>query len=99
MHRQTTPFVCHVFVCVNDRQGREKSCADGLGATLKDALKQGVEKRGWKGRVRVSHSGCMGLCQRGPNVMIHPQAIWFSEVTTADVEPILDSVAPLVSRA
>jgi len=92
MQRQTVPFLSHVFVCVNDRRGESKSCADGVGMQLKDLLKSGVEARGWKGRVRVSHTGCMGLCGRGPNVMVHPQGLWYSAVAPADVPAILDEV-------
>lgn len=92
MQRQRTPFVAHVFVCVNERDDGSKSCGDGLGSSLKDLLKAGVEARGWKGRVRVSSTGCMGLCARGPNAMIHPQGVWFAGVAAADVSAILDEV-------
>ncbi len=92
MQRQGTPFVAHVFVCVNERTDGSKSCGDGLGLNLKDLLKAGVEARGWKGRVRVSHTGCMGLCARGPNVMVQPQGVWFSGVAPEDVPAILDEV-------
>jgi len=92
MQRQPTPFAAHVFVCVNDRKGESKSCADGVGMRLKDLLKTGVEARGWKGRVRVSHTGCLGMCGRGPNVMVHPQGLWFAGVTPDDVPAILDDV-------
>ncbi len=78
MQKETSPYTCHVFVCTNDRHGERPSCADGGGnAALKDYLKDQVEKRGWKGRVRVSSGGCMGLCGKGPNVMIYPQKAWF----------------------
>lgn len=99
MHRQPTPFVCHLFVCVNDRRGGGKSCADGVGSSLKDLLKQGVAARGWAGRVRVSQTGCMGLCARGPNVMAHPQGWWFSGVGRDDIPAILDAVAREVPEA
>ncbi len=92
MQRQQSPFAAHVFVCVNERKDGSKSCGDGLGMHLKDLLKSGVELRGWKGRVRVSHCGCMGLCGRGPNVMVHPQSLWFAGVAPADIPAILDEV-------
>lgn len=93
MNRRIPPYAAHVFVCVHDRKGAGKSCADGVGSALKDALKEGSKRRGWQGRVRVSSSGCMGLCAQGPNVMVHPGWAWFSGVTPADVETILDAVA------
>ena len=96
MNQTRTLYVCHLFICVNDRHGERKSCADGKSAEIKDYLKDQLEKRGWKSRVRVSHSGCLGLCAKGPNVMLYPQGIWFSAVTLADADRILDKVAELV---
>ena len=98
MNEQKTPYVCHIFVCTNDRHGENKSCADGKSQGLKDRLKELVAQRGWKPRVRVSTSGCMGLCQRGPNVMIHPQGLWFSEVTADSVDEILKAVEGILTR-
>lgn len=93
MEKKTSPYVCHLFICVNDRGGQKKACADGRSPELKARLKEGVEKRGWKGRVRVSHSGCMGLCAQGPNVMIYPHGLWFSGAAPDDTDRILDEVA------
>lgn len=90
------PYVCHIFVCTNDRHGERKSCADHNGAAIRATLKQGVADRGWRGRVRVSQSGCLGLCEDGPNVILYPQKIWFSAVTEDDCSSIMDAVAALL---
>lgn len=97
MNESPSPFVCHVFVCVNDRHGERKSCADGQGAALKDRLKDEVAKRGWKGRVRVSQCGCMGLCEKGPNVILYPQKVWFSAVAPEDAGAILQRIESFLS--
>lgn len=97
MDRRTSPYAAHLFVCVNDRQGERKSCADEAAGALKDALKDGVRRRGWQERVRVSTSGCMGLCNLGPNVLVYPQGIWFSAVKAADIPSILDAVATVLA--
>jgi len=55
-----SPYVVHVFVCTNDRKGERKSCADNNSQLVKDTLKAAVEERGWKGKMRVSTSGCQG---------------------------------------
>jgi (2Fe-2S) ferredoxin len=88
-----TPYLCHIFVCVNDRHGLRQACADGGSPVIKDYLKEQVEKRGWKGKVRVSNCGCMGLCAKGPNVMLYPQGLWFGAVTLQDADAILAKVA------
>ena len=89
MDQNESPYVAHVFVCTNDRGGVRKSCADNDSPLVKAELKAAINENGWKGKIRVSTSGCMGLCAQGSNVMIYPQRIWFSEVTCSDVEDII----------
>jgi len=86
---QVSPYIAHIFICTNDRGGQRKSCADNESLFIKARLKDIVSAKGWKGKVRVSTSGCMGLCEKGPNVMIYPQSIYFSEVSPGDVDAIV----------
>ena len=94
-----SPYVSHIFVCTNDRGGKRKSCADNNSPAVRKSLKEAVADRGWKGRVRVSQSGCMGLCAKGPNVMIYPQKIWFSDVSTDDVDLIMNKIEETLNQA
>jgi (2Fe-2S) ferredoxin len=94
--QKESPFVCHVFVCTNDRYGKKKSCADDDSPGIRKALKGAVKDKGWKGKVRVSQSGCMGLCAVGPNVMLYPQNVWFSGVSMGDVDLIVSKIASLL---
>ncbi len=87
-----SPYVSHVFVCTNDREGKSKSCADNNSQLVKAKLKDVVNEKGWKGKVRISTSGCMGLCTNGPNVMIYPQKIWFSDVSPDDMDEIVAAI-------
>ena len=90
--KKESPYTCHIFVCVNDRHGQRKSCADGDNPAIRQTLKEEVGKRGWRPQVRVSQCGCLGLCADGPNVILYPQKIWFSGVTGDDVNSILSAV-------
>jgi (2Fe-2S) ferredoxin len=98
MKKQSTPYLCHIFVCSNVRGNNPENpgCGAKGGGTLKDVLKQAVTARGWKGKVRVSTSGCLGLCAQGPNVLLHPQGLWFSGVTEADLNTILETAEKFV---
>ncbi len=96
--QKESPYIAHVFICTNDRAGIRKSCADNNSQLIKDRLKESVNTRGWKGKVRVSTSGCLGLCDNGPNVIIYPQKIHFCEVNPdalgeiiAAIEQIMDA--------
>ena len=99
MQQQISPYVCHVLVCTNDRHGIRKACADGESAKLREHLKALVHQDpDLSGRVRVSSTGCMGLCARGPNVMLYPQAIWFSGVALADAPRLLAEIKAVVVK-
>jgi len=94
--KKESPFISHIFVCTNDRGGKRKSCADNNSQLVRSKLKEAVSEKGWKGKVRVSQSGCMGLCAKGSNVMIYPQKIWFAGVFPDDVEEIVATVQGIV---
>jgi len=96
-HREA-PYVCHVFVCTNDRGGERRSCADRNSPLIRTTLKEAVSTRGWNKQVRVSPCGCMGLCGEGPNVLLYPQKMWFSEVSADDTEYILSQIAALLKK-
>ena len=93
-----TPYKCHVFVCINDRAGARKSCADGGSKDLAADLKAAAKARFAPGEVRVSKSLCLGLCDFGPNVVLYPQRTWFQAVTPDDIDRILDEVARAIGR-
>lgn len=93
-----SPFVCHVFICTFDREGKKKSCADSNSAAVRKALKEEVANRDWKNRVRVSQSGCLGACDNGPVVIIYPQDIWFLEVSKGDVGLIIAKVEEILNE-
>lgn len=90
------PYQCYVLVCNFDRHGARKSCEDGNGSEIRQLLKDEVRHRGWNKVVRVSKTGCLNLCGKGPNVMIQPQNIWFSEVKEKDVKKILEEVEKII---
>ncbi len=99
MKKAGTPYACHIFVCSNVRDNPDKpGCGASGGAELKAKLKEAVNAREWKGNVRVSTTGCMGLCGTGPNVLLHPQGVHFSAVTEPDLPTILETVAGQVRQ-
>jgi (2Fe-2S) ferredoxin len=92
LEQKVSPYVSHIFVCTNDRGGERKSCADNNSKLIKSKLKDKVNEKGWKGKVRISTSGCMGVCAKGSNVMIYPQKVWLSEVFVDDVDEIVSII-------
>jgi predicted metal-binding protein len=73
MESEKIPYRTLIFVCTNARgDGKRVSCADPGrdGALIRDRLKDEAAKRGLKGVVRVSATGCLDVCEKGPNVMV-----------------------------
>lgn len=91
MEKQGLPHRKIIYVCLNEREG--KPCCAGNGSLAVHArLKEMVRSRGLSHHVRVSRSGCMDQCLHGPNVLVFPEGIWYSEVAESDCESLLDEV-------
>jgi (2Fe-2S) ferredoxin len=86
------PFTSHIFVCCNQRTpGHTRGCCDPEGqGKLRDCFKSELKRRGLGPLVRANQSGCLDQCELGPTVVIYPQAIWYGNVTAADVPRIIE---------
>jgi (2Fe-2S) ferredoxin len=95
MNEKKVPFQKTIFVCTNVREGGRVACGNpGRGGIeLCEALKHAVKEKGLKGKVRVARSGCLDLCEQGPNAFVYPGDQWLSGVTAADVPDIIKKLA------
>ena len=91
MQQTKNPYRKHLFVCTNQREGEATCCARGGGVAIWEALKRYVKEHGLSGLVRVSQSGCQGLCEQGPNVMVFPDGAWYHHVAAQDIPTIIES--------
>ena len=95
MDAKPTPYRKTVFVCTHSREDGRVSCANPGrdGEKICEALKHAVKEAGLKKQVRVARSGCLDLCEKGPNVFLYPDNEWLSGVSTDDVPAILKKLA------
>lgn len=95
MNRKKVPYAKTLFVCVHVREEGRVACANpGRGGLeLCEALKDEVKKAGLKGTVRVARSGCLDLCEQGPNAFLYPSGEWFSGLTPADAPALARKLA------
>ena len=77
------PYRYHIQPCSGPR------CSPEIGEAHKALLKDLLPDRRALG-VRISTTSCQGLCVRGPNVCVYPEGIVYHEVTTEDVERIVE---------
>ena len=93
MEKQPVPHRKIVFVCTNRRDDATRVCCASRGGNeLRDKLKAMVKARKLNARIRVSQAGCLDRCEQGPNIMVFPDNVWYSHVTEADLETILEEI-------
>jgi (2Fe-2S) ferredoxin len=80
----------HVLVCTNTRPAENPRSSCG-GQGLFDELRAAVAQGGLGAEVMVSRTFCLKHCSKGPVVVIHPDDVWYSQVTSADVTEICES--------
>lgn len=83
----------HIFVCSSSRpNGQQKGfCHSKEGVDVMMKFMEGIEERGIGGEIFLSNTGCFGICEKGPIVVVYPENVWYGSVTPADVKEILDS--------
>ena len=82
----------HIFVCTSSRpNGQQKGfCHTKDGVSVVGKFIEELEERGLSGEVMVSNTGCFGLCEQGPIVVVYPDNVWYGSVTPDDVEAIME---------
>ena len=74
----------HILVCTGT--GCESAGASGIIAEFEKQLKaHNLDKE-----VRVVKTGCLGLCAKGPNVVIYPEGVFYCHVSPEDVQEIVE---------
>ena len=99
------PFRYHVYACDQQKPEGLVSCSVRGSARTIDALRKAIAAEGLVDEVQVTSCGSLGLCERGPNMVVYPEGTWYSGVTPEDVPEIVQShfrdgvpVERLVSR-
>lgn len=82
----------HIFVCTSSRVGGQQKgfCHSKSSVQIVESFLEEIEDRGLGGKVMVSNTGCFGLCERGPVVVVYPDNVWYGSVAVEDVEEIMD---------
>jgi len=83
------PFRYHVFVCDQGKPEGVPCCATRGSAKVIEALRKEVATQGLSNDVQITACGSIGLCDRGPNMIVYPEGTWYSSVTPQDVPEIV----------
>ncbi len=83
------PFRFHVYACDQKKAEGAPSCSANGSAKTIQALRREIARRGLGADVQVTTCGSLGLCTRGPNLVVYPEGTWYSGVTPEDVEELV----------
>ena len=64
-------------------------CMSSNSKLIKEEFDLKIKEYGLENEVEVFQSGCFGLCEKGPVVVVFPDATFYSHMTVKDVEPVV----------
>ncbi|MCX7904784.1 MAG: NAD(P)H-dependent oxidoreductase subunit E, partial [Caloramator sp.] len=64
-------------------------CTSSGSMDLKAKFHEEVKKNGIENEIEIIRTGCFGLCELGPVVIVYPEGAFYSRVTVEDVEEIV----------
>lgn len=82
----------HIFVCTSCRiNGQQKGfCFSKDSVDIVQKFMEEIDGRDLSGDVMITNTGCFGICDKGPIVVVYPEGTWYGNVTKDDVEKIMD---------
>lgn len=83
------PFRYHVYVCDQKKPEGAPCCSANGSARVIDVLRRQIAGQGLGNDVQVTVCGSLGLCERGPNMVVYPDGVWYSKVNPDDVPEIV----------
>ena len=73
----------HVLVCGGT------GCSSSGSAKLIERFEEQLKEKGLDKEVKVVRTGCFGLCEAGPVVIVYPEGTFYSRVKEEDVDEIV----------
>lgn len=83
------PFRYHVFICDQKKAEGVPCCSASGSERVIDALRRELGARRLMDGVQVTVCGSLGVCERGPNMVVYPDGVWYSGLTPQDVPEIV----------
>ncbi len=74
----------HILVCAGT------NCVLNGSQAVRQAFVKEIEKRGLDKEVKIVETGCFGICDHGPTVVIYPEGVLYCRVKEGDVYEIVE---------
>ncbi len=66
-------------------------CLSADSDKVKERIEDEIKERKLKDRFEITYSGCHGMCEQGPVVVIYPEGIFYPKVSVKNIGKIIDS--------
>ncbi len=74
----------HVLICGGT------GCTSSGSALIHEKFEESIKKFGIDKEIKIVKTGCFGLCEAGPIVVVYPEGAFYSHVKITDVERITE---------
>ena len=81
----------HIFFCTNIREDGSNCCGKHGTQKLRDYAKQLCKSIPKEKNIRVNSAGCLNRCDKGPVLVIYPEAVWYRYIDKEDIDEIVES--------
>lgn len=87
MSKKFKDLESHLFICTHERDDRA-SCGGSGSKELASELKSWVKEEDLKKRIKITKSGCLGLCEEGIVAVCYPQGRWYTNLKPENIDDL-----------
>ena len=66
------------------------SCMSNGTVIFKEALQRALQKAGLEKEIKIITTGCMGICELGPVMVVYPDGVFYKQLKPGDAEEIVN---------
>ena len=74
----------HVLICSGS------NCVSRGAKTLRDEFEDHLARLDIRDEIKIVNTGCVGLCEQGPFVIVYPEGVFYAQVKNKDIKTICD---------
>ncbi len=82
--RPSDPYKWSVIICLGT------GCSSSRSPLIRQRLEELIERDGRGRQIEIVGSGCFGLCEAGPIVIVHPGGSFYSHLELEDIDRIYE---------